>query len=162
VAAKSSGGFLKMQLTFVLPFGALIGLATAASWTDFRSRTIPNWLIISTFVWGLGFAIWTNHWGDLLLHLLHFTAALTVGLALFGFKVWGGGDGKLYAAVAVWFEIQDFFLLVLAITTVGLALLLGYTVVHWGKLFAKSGRSIPFGVAIGLGAVLAFTRDILW
>lgn len=151
-----------MPLTFALPFSALVGLATAASWIDFRSRTIPNWLIIVTLAGGLGFAIWTSDWSDLLLHFLSFVIALAVGLALFGLKVWGGGDGKLFAAIALWFEIADFPVLVMAIALVGFVLVLGYSLVHWGKLFSKNAQSIPYGVAIGFGAVLAFARDMLW
>ena len=95
-------------------------------------------------------------------HLLHFAAALAIGIALFAFKVWGAGDGKFYAAVSVWFPIGDFLQLILAISAVGLILVVIYALRRWGKIFAKDAPGIPYGVAIGLGAALAMAGELLW
>ena len=94
-------------------------------------------------------------------HLLHFAAALVIGIALFAFKVWGAGDGKFYAAVSVWFPLGEFFELILAISAVGLILVLVYALRRWGKIFAKDAPGIPYGVAIGFGPALAMAGGML-
>lgn len=151
-----------LEIAPAVSLSTLLCLAVIGAWGDIKSRTLPNWLVIITFLAGVGFTIWTAGLAALPSHLLHFAAALTIGIAFFAFKVWGAGDGKFYASVAVWLPIQEFFSLILAISIVGLFFTLAYFVRYRGKLFSKDNFSIPYGVAIGFGAVLACSRGVLW
>lgn len=146
-----------MELPAFLPVVVLGLFALAGAWTDIRSRTIPNVLVLVTALAGLAFPAIAGEWNALLMHLAHFGVALLIGLGLYAAKFWGGGDGKFYAAVAAWFPINDFFLLMFAISVVGLFLVLGVIAKNGGKMFARGAASVPYGVAIGLGGLMKLT-----
>lgn len=130
-------------------------LAGYGAWTDVTRRHLSNWLSLATLVAGLGIAGWVSTPTLFSLHLAHFAIALGIGLALFAAGVWGGGDGKFYAAVAAWFPLGDFFNLVLSISMVGLVMLVFIIAKSPGKPLLKSSKGVPYGVAIGIGALLA-------
>ncbi|MEB3102685.1 A24 family peptidase [Ferviditalea candida] len=74
-------------------------LILAASFTDFRWRTIPNWLTGTTAGFGLVFNLAVNHREGLLFALSGLAAGLmTVGVFYLMHAV-GAGDVKLFAAV---------------------------------------------------------------
>ncbi|HEY5084239.1 MAG TPA: prepilin peptidase, partial [Rhizomicrobium sp.] len=82
-------------------------LAAAAGW-DLASFTIPNFLsaallavfAVFAFAAGLGFA--AIGW-----HLAAGLVGLFVGFTLFALGYIGGGDAKLFAAVALWLGFRD-------------------------------------------------------
>lgn len=148
-------------MSSALSISVLAALASLGAWTDIRSRNLSNWLVLATMVCGLSLALWHGGWETLLWHILHAAAGLVIGLTLFGFKFWGGGDGKFYAAVAAWFPLQEFFSLVFAISVVGLLLVLGMVAKNGWRRMAKSASTVPYGVAIGLGALLNLMRELL-
>lgn len=146
------------SLSLLLPLGALLGYG---AWTDSRRRVVPNYLALLTAISGLGLSAYYGGSELLLLHVAHGAAALVVGFALFAFNLWGGGDGKFYAAAACWFAISDFFRLVLFISIVGVLLILAMFVIRRGKLFRKDSAGIPYGVAIAGGAIGTFAWGVL-
>lgn len=143
-----------------LAFLLLAGLAGFGAWTDITRRHLSNWLCLATLAAGLAFAAIGGTPSEFLSHLGHFALALGIGLALFAGGMWGGGDGKYYAAVAAWFPIGGFFNLILAISMVGLAMLFVMLVKARGRLFRKDAKGVPYGVAIGVGAVIALGQQI--
>ncbi|MDJ0641781.1 MAG: prepilin peptidase [Erythrobacter sp.] len=124
---------------------------------DLRSRRIPNWLSLVTAIGGLAFAAIDGWSSTLLWHLASMILALAIGMLLFGLKMWGGGDGKFFAASAAWFPLSDFILLVVGISIAGLALALFW--LARGALMRRPDKSksklpaLPYGVAIALGAI---------
>ena len=144
-----------------IAFGLLACLALFGAWTDVTRRHLSNWLALATLATGLIIAAISGTPSEFLSHIGHFAVALAIGLALFAVGAWGGGDGKFYAAVASWFPIGAFFNLVLAISTVGLAMLVVMLVKSRGKLLRKDSKGVPYGVAIGMGALLALGQQ-LW
>jgi prepilin peptidase CpaA len=75
--------------------------------------------------------------------------------------VFGGGDAKFYAAVAAWFALGKAVLLLVSISLSGLALLVvwfSYRRMRRLPIGRSAGGthfdSLPYGVAIGSGAVL--------
>jgi prepilin peptidase CpaA len=92
-----------------VPFGALpVGLletaivavvCVAAAAVDLRTRRIPNALTLPAIVSGLALA-GLSGWKSLAVRLGAVAVVLCVAIALHAFGVWGGGDGKLVAAVA--------------------------------------------------------------
>jgi prepilin peptidase CpaA len=149
------------DLTSGIAFALLACLAAYGAWTDVTRRHISNWLSLATLVAGLGFAAYVATPTLFLLHLAHFAVALAIGMGLFAVGAWGGGDGKFYAAVAAWFPLGAFFNLVLAISMVGFAMLVVMLVKSRRNLFRKDSKGVPYGVAIGMGAVLALGQK-LW
>jgi len=79
----------------------LIVLAVA-TFTDLRSRRIPNWLVLPFLLLGFVVAGWMNGWHG----IVQGFAGLGVGALFFGILCWMGGMGmgdvKLCAAIGVW------------------------------------------------------------
>ena len=151
---------MTVELPAIFAMAILAALALTASWIDITTRKIPNWLALISFATGLLFAGWLDGIGALPSHLLNFGASLVVGFALYGFKFWGAGDGKLFAAMAAWFPIGDFISMVVLMSLVGLIAIFIFFLRHRGKLFKKDAPSIPYGVAIGTGAALTYAYGL--
>lgn len=79
----------------------LIVLAVA-TFTDLRSRRIPNWLVLPFLLAGFVVSGWFHGWYGIVQSL----AGLGVGALFFGILCWMGGMGmgdvKLCAAIGVW------------------------------------------------------------
>ena len=78
-------------------------------------------------------------------------------MALFAMKWFGGGDAKLYAAVALWFPLQKGPFLLFYVGMAGLVLAIMFMLT---RRFTKGAdgkkrteRRIPYGVAIAVGAI---------
>lgn len=90
----------------VLPsllLGAVGGLLLVACWTDVTAYRIPNWIPLVILALFPAFALASGlppH--QVLGHGAAFAAALAGGFALFAWNKLGGGDVKLFAAVALW------------------------------------------------------------
>lgn len=149
------------DLTSGVALALMACLAGYGAWTDITRRHLSNWLSLATLIAGLGFAAIVTTPELFVSHLGHFAIALAIGLALFATGVWGGGDGKFYAAVAAWFPVGAFFNLVLSISMVGLVMLTILIVKSRGKLLRKDSKGVPYGVAIGIGAFLVLVQR-LW
>lgn len=147
--------------TSAIAFLIMACLACFGAWTDVTQRQLSNWLSLSTLAAGFIFAAVSETPVGFLSHLGHFAIALAIGLALFAGGVWGGGDGKFYAAIAAWFPLGGFFHLVFAVSMVGLAMLVVMLVKNRRRLFSKDSRGVPYGVAIGLGGAIALGQQ-LW
>src|ERR1039457_4010309 len=79
----------------------LIVLAVA-TFTDLRSRRIPNWLVLPFMVAGVAVSGWQHGWHGIGQSL----SGLGLGALLFGILCWMGGMGmgevKLCAAIGAW------------------------------------------------------------
>ena len=129
----------------------------AAAISDLRSFRIPNYLsAILIVLFGIiyGLAGFTGMpWGN----LLHFLVALVVGMVLFSRGWIGGGDAKLYAAAALWFNWTGAVALIFTTTIAGAALAIAFVasrMLGLRKNVPKEDRRIPYGVAIAAGAIL--------
>jgi prepilin peptidase CpaA len=152
-----------MNLSLIAVAIWVVTLAVAAI-SDLRAFRIPNLLpaiVIMLFVvmhgiTGFSSSLWPN--------LLHFLLALGVGMLLFGRGWIGGGDAKLYAAVALWFNWGGAAALIFLTTLSGLILAIAFVAARMlglrrqrenpDKKKARMERRIPYGVAIAAGAIL--------
>lgn len=147
-----------LEVSWSLAALSLAGVA--AAWLDLRRRLIPNWLCAMTLLAGLATAMVAGGLPALGNHSLHMAIALVAGMALFHFGVFGGGDAKFYAAAAAWFPLAQAVMLLIAVVLCGLVLLVvwfGYRRIR-ALPVRKGGQhfeALPYGVAIGAGAVLA-------
>jgi prepilin peptidase CpaA len=99
--------------------------------------------------------------------LLHLAAGLVVfvaGAVLFGFGIWGGGDAKLLAAVALWTGFAGLAGVLLVMAVAGGVLALSALALRrlpiakpdWAKVWRQrvvDGGHVPYGVAIAVAAL---------
>lgn len=140
---------------------SLLASGLVACWMDIRHRLLPNWLVLVTAAAAAGTAAWGGFLG---VAAIHMALALVIGMALFALKVVGAGDAKYYAALALFFPWQGAAIFALCIGLGGIVLLAGTT-----ARLALPGRNpparapvgtrmhLPFGVALAIGAMLAWT-----
>jgi prepilin peptidase CpaA len=153
-----------------------------ATFTDLRSRRIPNWLVFPFLLMGFVVSAWLHGWHGITQSL----AGFGLGAVIFGvFFVLGGmgmGDVKLCAAIGAWVGPWQ---LTIALIITGLAG--GVMAVGWaacrgflGQLFAGTSdlivgfkdrgfkphdelvlsnpkaRKMPYAPAIAIGTLLSF------
>jgi len=145
-------------------------LAIVAALKDLTSYTIPNWI---SLILSAAFALLAVTVGLPLqtigVHVAAGLVALLAGMAMFALGWIGGGDAKLLSACCLWFGWPDgrAFLLDTALAGGAFSVLLllarddllrpflpllgGWT----GRLITP-GEPAPYGVAIALGALIAF------
>jgi len=149
---------------------ALPALVLTAAASDARSFKIPNWISLALLalfpVAALAAGLPPTTIG------LHFgigLATLVAGMAMFALRWLGGGDAKLFAAVALWmgWPAVVTFLALAAVAggALAAALLLLRSAAfrplallgpRWVVRLAEPGEGVPYGVAIAVGALAAF------
>ena len=161
-----------VQTLILLIFPVLV---IVAALRDATSYTIPNWISltlvaafpVAALMLGLPLAA-------LGLQLGVGAAALVAAMAMFALGWIGGGDAKLFAAAALWLGWPAImpYLAVTGVSGGALAVgLLGLRSVHlrrfttagpaWFVRLAQPGENVPYGVAIALGALVAFPGSTL-
>lgn len=155
---------------------------SVATFTDLRSRRIPNWLVLPFLLAGIAVSGWFHGWHG----IAQSFEGLGVGALLFGcFAMMGGmgmGDVKLCAAIGAWVGPEQ---LIIAMVVTGLAG--GVMALCWalyggflGELLKGSGdlffgwkqrgmrmppdlvlsnpraRKMPYAPAIAIGTLFSF------
>ena len=161
-----------VQAAALLVFPALVILGALR---DLTSYTIPNWI---SGLLILGFAPAALLVGLPLpamgLHLGVGATALMIGMAMFALNWIGGGDAKLFAASALWLGWPgslEFLVVtglaggVLTFALFGLRspLVRPYVLSGpgWVNRLAEPKGDLPYGVAIAVGALVAFPGSAL-
>ncbi|MBX2854561.1 MAG: prepilin peptidase [Rhodobacteraceae bacterium] len=153
-----------------LPFFLIL-----AALSDARRFIIPNWTSLGLIG---GFALFTllaqPSLESILEHLMVGTAALGIGFTLFCLGFWGGGDGKLLAAAALWFDSAGALNFALHTTMAGgtlgvMALMAICFHQRVGIVFGLDSPALgrfreatPYGVAITIGALTAWPHSDLF
>lgn len=156
----------------------LVLVMLGASWTDLRSRRIPNWLTMGGVIAGLVIRVWMGP-GPALSGLLGVALALLLALPFFVAGVLGGGDAKLLMAVGAFMGPGDLASASLVIALIGGLVALveaarrgvllptlmacGSLIVSWVTFGRRPARSsaaggerltVPYGIAIATGSLL--------
>lgn len=153
-----------------------------ATFTDLRSRRIPNWLVLPFLVAGIAVSGWLNGWSG----IGHSFAGIALGALLFGILSWMGGMGmgdvKLCAAIGAWIGPRQLITALVLTGIVG-----GIMALCWaaaggflGELFRGTGdlvfglrkrglkpdpelnlsnpqaRKMPYAPAIAIGTLVSF------
>lgn len=140
---------------------ALAALLVVAAIGDWRSRIIENWL---NLVIALGAPLWwiangESLWPDVATHLAIAAIAFAAFTAMFALGVMGGGDVKLITALALWFPLVPFVLLLQAMAIVGGLLTVAMLVRH-KRLKLPDKPEVPYGIAIAVGGLWTIFRTI--
>jgi prepilin peptidase CpaA len=156
----------------------LVLVLLVASWTDVRSRRIPNWLTIGGAIAGLAVRGWAGP-GPLVDGALGVGLGLLLAAPFFAIGALGGGDAKLLMAVGAFMGPADLARASLLIAVVGGLVALveagrrgvllptlascGSLLLSWVTL-GRRGRepktvggerlAVPYGVAIAAGSLL--------
>lgn len=160
---------LSLGLLSILP-----GLVIAAALSDLTTMRIPNWLsgglILGFFPAALAVGLPLGVAG---LHVAVAFVALLVGMGLFAFRIVGGGDAKLIAAACLWLGPSASLEFVLWTAVFGGLLSLGLIVARqdiahhviggpsWVHTLLEAKGDIPYGIAIAVGALMAFPSSAL-
>ena len=159
-----------------------LAVLAVATFTDLRSRRVPNWLTLPFLLAGIAVGSWLHGWPG----LGHSLSGLGLGALLFGILCWMGGMGmgdvKLCAAIGAWVGPSQ---LVTALVITGLAggvMAIGWAVSggFFGELLANTGelivsvkenglqphaelvldnpltRKMPYVPAIAIGTLISF------
>ena len=145
-----------------------------AAFKDATTMTIPNWIslaLIAGFCVVLPFA-WPG-WSELGTHIMVGTTFFLAGFAMFAFGWLGGGDAKLMAATALWWQWPDAVIYILYTTLIGaalaIALLFGRRFIPvrvltapWAYKMFKDEKKMPYGLALAAGALLTLPQSALF
>lgn len=133
----------------------------AAGWSDLARYLIPNSLCAAVAVSGLVAILMTGGFDILPRQAGIALAVLVAGAALFFLRLWGAGDAKLLAALALWAPPSGLVALMFWTAMSGgllaLLILLARRIFPgnpWGLEVLRKDRGVPYGIAIGIGAMV--------
>lgn len=161
------------------PTVVVVGIAT---FTDLRSRRIPNWLVLPFLVAGIAVSGWAHGWHGLAQSL---EGLLLGGLLMGGLAALGGmgmGDVKLCAAVGAWIGPSQLAIALVVMAVAGGVMALGWALAggFLGQLFSNTGdllvgfgkrglrpdpelvldnprtKKMPYAPAIAIGTLISF------
>lgn len=165
-----------MDVRLILEIGFLVAFIAAllfAAVSDALTQVIPNELVLGiavAFPVAAFLAFKDVAWVS---HIAAAGIVLGLGAALFRIGAFGGGDVKLWAAVALWTGLDPLFYQAVCITLIGGAmgvcvLLIRAILAKWGAPLSNPSErlpvilrpkgAIPYGVAIAGGAILSIPR----
>lgn len=155
--------------TTVMLGAGLCAVALAIAWSavsDLRAYTIPNWTSLLIAACFLVTALFTPY-APLVPGILAGGGVLVLGLGMFAMGWMGGGDVKLFSALALWCGPSRLasFTLVTSLAGVVLALVLLSPLRRFAPTATEEARSatrqpMPYGVAIAAGGVWMITQYI--
>lgn len=135
-------------------------VAAALTWSainDVRAYKIPNWTSILIIVTFLVMAVFTPY-APLISGLLTGLVVLALGLGLFALGWMGGGDVKLFSALALWSGPSRLapFALITSLAGAALALVMlsplgRHAPTPSTEARAAARQPMPYGVAIAAG-----------
>jgi prepilin peptidase CpaA len=160
-----------------LVYWPTVAVLVVATFTDVRSRRIPNWLVLPFLALGILVSACLHGWHGTLGSL----EGAGLGLLLYGILFWmggmGAGDVKLCAAIGAWIGPGQLLISLIFTGLVGGAMALIWAL--WGgflkELFLHAGdlvfrskergevtlsnplrRKMPYAPAIAVGTLISF------
>ncbi|WP_423603628.1 A24 family peptidase [Sphingomonas sp. MS122] len=143
----------------------LVLLLAMAAMQDVCQLRIANFFAVAIFLLFPAYAVAKGLEASLWQNGAVFLGVLALGTAGFAARWLGGGDVKLLAATALWFDIAGAARLIGAIAVAGAAVTLLFVVLRRavpasallrsGMVALKPRGPIPYGLAIACGAITA-------
>jgi prepilin peptidase CpaA len=156
---------VEAAILVVFPFAML-----HAAISDMLSMTILNrvsLLLIGTFA--IVAPLTGMEVSQILMHVAAFALVLTVCFGLFASGAMGGGDAKLLAATSLWFGFSMNLMIYLVVSSLfggiltlvilsfrGSAVAVYAGQIEFLRRIADSKEKIPYGIALGIGGLVAF------
>lgn len=153
-----------------------------ATFTDLRSRRIPNWLVFPFLLAGIVVSGTLHGW----MGVAHSLEGVALGAVTFGFLCWlggmGMGDVKLCAAIGAWIGPEQLLTALVITAMAGGVMAIGWAAAggFLGELFTGTGnllsgftksglrphpelvldnpltRKMPYAPAIAVGTIISF------
>ncbi len=159
---------LQTALLIFFPF-----LMIYSAFSDLVSMTISNKVslilmagfVVASYWVGMDLATFGWHWAM-------FALVLVVSFALFAIGAIGGGDAKLAASTALWLGWEHTLSYFLVASMIGALLTLivlrirGSVIpermekVDWIARLYRADKGIPYGIALGIAAVLVYPQTV--
>ncbi|MDB5421398.1 MAG: peptidase prepilin type [Brevundimonas sp.] len=163
-----------MDTLTLLLLSLLPCLVIAAGLHDLTTMKIPNWIsgVLVLGFFPAAFAVGLAPMA-VALHVGIAAAALFVGMGLFAMRVIGGGDAKLMTAACLWLGLSGsgMFMLWTGLAGGVFCMMLIYARAQvrpyvaggpqWVHQLLEPKADIPYGVAIAIGALMAFPSSAL-
>lgn len=166
-----------MVLAFFIMMIFAVGMFTSAI-KDALTMTIPNWASVMVlggffltvpFMWGAWGEV-GSAWSIFGEHLLVGVSVFLFGFVIFAFGWLGGGDAKLMAATAFWWQWTDLLMYVTYTTLAGgviaIFILWGRKYVpvkvltaDWLHRLVKDEKRMPYGLALAFGALVTLPQS---
>lgn len=152
-------GALAIWLAVSAYFAAILIMAAVI---DARTMTIPNWLPVAMFAGFVVLAPFLSNGaafeGSFFSHVAAGATATAVVLGFYVARVMGGGDVKLIAATAFWFDFGELAVFAIATGLAGglLGLLTLARLRAQGVTDGAGKRPVPYAIAIAAGGVIAW------
>lgn len=159
-------------------------ILAVSTFSDLRTRRIPNWLVLPFLAAGFAISLGTKSWDGI--GIEKSLAGAVLGLVLFGILAWiggmGMGDVKLCAAIGAWVGPRQLFLALVLTGIIGGIMAVGWAVAGgfagelftgtsnfifgWSKRGVKGdseltlsnprARKMPYAPAIAIGTLISF------
>ncbi len=159
-----------MSIAFVMFAVFIFGMLYTA-YKDATTMTIPNWvsLMILLAFFAVTPFVWQG-WEVFGVHLLVGCSVFLFGFAVFAFGWLGGGDAKLMAATAFWWQWTDLLQYVILTTLAGgfiaIFILSGRKFVpasvlysDWLHKLIKDETRMPYGLALSFGGIVTLLNS---
>ncbi len=143
-----------LYLAYALLGGLAIGLMISV-YSDIKYRLIYNKVTLpialaAPMYW---YATGQLNWVDIGFHLLIGVVVFAVFSLFFALRMMGGGDVKLFAAFALWFDWVTVMQMMLYTSLIGGGVTVVFLIIH--KVKKQQGKvRIPYGVAIALSGLI--------
>jgi prepilin peptidase CpaA len=150
-------------------------LMAFAAWSDLLTMTISNRVSLALVAGFFPLAYLTG--ADMQVMLWHLScgaAVLVIAFALFCFRLIGGGDAKLAAAIAVWFGWDHVLEFALIFSVLGGFLTLGLLFARtiplppvlmrrpWIARLHDQQTGVPYGIALAAAGLLIYPETMVW
>ncbi len=112
----------------------VIPLAIYVSWTDMSSMKIKNHAMTALFLAFVVLGPFALGFPNYFWQLLHAPIVLVIGILLWGLRLMGAGDAKMFAAMAPYFAASDWFLFLMVFVAASFAGLLLHSVFRFTPL----------------------------
>lgn len=163
-----------MDTVTLLLLSLLPCLVIAAGLHDLTTMKIPNWIsgVLILGFFPAAFAVGLEPMA-VAVHVGVAVCALLVGMGLFAMRIIGGGDAKLMSASCLWLGLTGSGMFMLWTGMAGgvfcLMLIYARTQIRpyvssgpgWVHQLLEPKADIPYGVAIAIGALMAFPSSDL-
>lgn len=158
----------------ILLFALFAGCQIMAAVNDAMTMKIPNWIslaLLAGFILIMPFA-WTD-FSTLSSHLMVGFGVFAVAFGMFAAGWLGGGDAKLLAATAFWFQPVDLISYIYVTAIAGgifaFMLLIGRRYVParvvtspWLQGMFKDKSKMPYGIALAIGALATLPKSQIY